>query len=239
MNASNFIYKSDVLYGVKGYYVDPTVFLKTYSKLDNVERKSMVYHYIMNNSPFAFTKIYEKPLLFEQVIQYISYILDVDINHIKLIGSTKTGFRMDSHNYGTDYKKESDMDFMIIDDNLFNKLSQEFSIWKHAYHDGSMMPHSDKERDYWEENIKNLQRNIGCGFIDTYKMPNQNFLPINSKVNSTMSMVIRKLQSEHGFSTNRASMRVYKDIDSYFTQQNRNINSILRAMGYVDQKANY
>ena len=63
-------------------------------------------------------------------------------------------------------------------------------------------------------------------------MPNQNLLPINSKVNSTMSMVIRKLQSEHGFSTNRASMRVYKDIDSYFTQQNRNINSILRAMGY-------
>ncbi len=234
MNASNFIYKSDVLYGVKGYYVDPTVFLKTYAKLDNLERKSLVYHYIMNNSPFAFTKIYEKPLLFEQIVQYISYILDVDINHIKLIGSTKTGFRMDSHNYGADYKKESDLDFMIIDDNLYNKLSQEFSIWKQAYHDGSMMPHSDKERDYWEENINNLQKNIGSGFIDTYKMPNQNLLPINSKVNNTMSMIVRKLQSEHGFSTNKASMRVYKDLDSYFLQQNRNINSIIKAMGYVE-----
>lgn len=233
MNASNIIYKSDVLYGVKGYYVDPTVFLKTYAKLDNVERKSMVYHYIMDNSPFAFTKIYEKPLLFEQIRQYISYILDVNINHIKLIGSTKTGFKMDSHNYGADYKKESDLDFMIIDDSLYNKLSQEFIIWKQAYHDGSMKPHTDKEMAYWDENIINLRRNIGLGFIDTNKMPNrQDLLPVNSKVNNTMSMVIRKLQSEHGFSTNRASMRVYKDIDSYFTQQNRNINSILRAMGY-------
>lgn len=233
MNVGDFIYKSKTLSKIRGHYVDPNDFLSAYAQFSIIERKALVYHYIMDNSPFAFTEVYEKPLVFEQVRQYISYILDVDVNHIKLIGSTKTGFRMGNQDYGTSYTKDRDLDFMIIDEPLFNKLAQEFPVFKKAYKDnGILKPRSDKEKEYWDEHMVIVPRAINLGFIDTNKMPNRNdLLPVNSKVNNTMSMVVRNLKSEHGFGTKKASMRVYKDIDSYFCQQNRNIEALLRAKG--------
>lgn len=234
MNVGDFIYKSKRLSKIKGHYANPDEFLKAYAKFDIIERKSLVMHYIMDNSPFAFTMVYEKPLIFEQVRQYISHILDVDVNHIKLIGSTKTGFRMDSEDYGTPYTKDRDLDFMIIDEGLFLTLAEEFGVWKKAYQEeGTMKPRNDKEKGYWDEHMISMPRAISLGFIDTGKIPNRNdLLPINSKVNNTMSLVVRNLKSEHGFSTQKASMRVYKNMDSYFCQQNRNIDFILKKMGY-------
>lgn len=233
MNVGDFIHKSKALTSVKGYYVNADDFLKAYSKLDDIEKKSLVFHYIMDNSPFAFTAVYEKPLLFEQVRQYIAYILDVDINHIKLIGSTKMGFKMDSKDYGASYSKASDLDFMIIDEGLFGTLSNEFTTWRKAYQEDDILhPHNDTERSYWDDNIRNLPTTIGFGFIDTYKMPNRkDILPMNSKVNNTMSNVVRNLKIHHGFSTKGASMRVYKDVDSYFCQQNRNLEAIMQKHG--------
>lgn len=233
MNVGDFIYSSKALSKVKGTYIDPSDFLKAYSSLDDIERRSLVYHYIMDNSPFAFTAIYEKPILFEQVRQYISTILDVDINHVKLIGSTKTGFRMDSNDYGSDYRKESDLDFMIIDKNLFGQLSAEFDIWRSAYVErDDMHPNSDNEKKCWDDNISKLPQNIQYGFVDTYKMPNRpNFLPVTQRINNTMSLIVLKLKSKHGFLTKRASMRVYRDIDSFYCQQCKNIEAILKSVG--------
>lgn len=232
MNVGDFIRKSEIISNVKGYYIKSEDLLRVYPKLSNIEKKSLVLHYIMDNSPFAFTDVYEKPLLFEQVRQYISYILDVDVNHVKLIGSTKTGFKIDSKNYGKPYSEASDLDFMIIDEELFEILVKEFNIWKKAYIDDIMKPHGDYERQCWDENTVSLCRTINLGFVDTYKMPNRHdYLPINSKVNSTMANVVRNLHCHHGFSSKKASMRVYKDFDSYYYQQNRNIEYILRVLG--------
>jgi len=233
MNVGDFIHKSTALAGVKSDYIRPKDFLNAYSTLDDIERKSLVLHYIMDNSPFAFEKVYEKPLLFEQVRQYISYILEVDVSHVKLIGSTKTGFKMDSDNYGVPYSKASDLDFMIIDKGLFVKLVYEFDVWKKAYQvDGSMHPKNDTEKGYWDESMVKLPRNIAMGYLDTYKIPNRpDRLPVNSRVNNTMSNVVRNLKIHHGFSTKKASMRVYKDVDCFFCQQNRNIEHIMAAIG--------
>lgn len=233
MNVGDFIYKSKVLSDVKGYYIAADEFLKAYSKLSDIEKKSLVLHYIMDNSPFAFTDIYEKPLLFEQVRQYISHILDVDVNHIKLIGSTKTGFKMDSKYYGMPYSKASDLDFMIIDGNLFSDIAKEYDVWRNAYiDDGILKPRTDYEKKCWDDNVVALRRSIGLGFVDTYKMPNrQEYLPVNTKVNSTMSNIVRNLKTHHGFCAKAASMRVYKNVDCYYCQQNRNIEAILKARG--------
>lgn len=234
MNVGDFINKSKELSKFKGYYVDPDEFLKAYAKFSIIERKTLVLHYIMDNSPFAFMKVYEKPLIFEQVRQYISHILDVDVNNIKLIGSTKTGFRMDRDDYGSPYTKDRDLDFMIIDNVLFSKLAQEFPIWQKAYiDDGIMKPRTDMEKVCWDDNMLIVPKTIKLGFIDTMKMPNHHvFLPVNAKVNNTMSNVVRNLKMYHGFSTKKASMRVYMDFDSYFCQQNRNIDSIIKVKGY-------
>lgn len=236
MNVGDFIYSSKALSKFKGHYMKPEEFLRAYEYFSIVERKSLVLHYIMDNSPFAFTMVYEKPLIFEQVRQYISHILDVDVNNIKLIGSTKTGFSMGCENYGTPYTKDKDLDFMIIDEVLFSKLEAEFGVWEKAYvNDGIMHPRHEREKELWDDHMKNLPRSFGWGYIDTYKMPNRNeYLPVTSKVNNTMAMVVRNLKMKHGFSTKKASMRVYKDFESYFCQQNRNIEAIINAIKYAD-----
>ena len=236
MNVGDFIYKSSPLSGVKGYYITADDLLNAYTKLSDIEKKSLVLHYIMDNSPFAFTDIYEKPLLFEQVRQYISHILVVDMNHIKLIGSTKTGFKMDSKNYVLPYSKASDLDFMIIDEALFLSLAKEYDVWRNAYLDDSILkPRTDYEKKCWDDNMVTLRRSIDLGFVDTYKMPNrQEYLPVNTRVNNTMSNVVRNLKMYHGFCAKTASMRVYKNVDCYYCQQNRNIEAILKAKGLED-----
>lgn len=229
MNVSDFIYYSKELSDVKELYAKPYDFLKYYSNLDSIAKKSLVYHYIMDNNPYAFIDIYEKPLLFEQIKQYISYILEVDFDHIKIIGSTKTGFCMGKDDYGRPYSKERDLDFMIIDKSLFEVLSNEFKVWKEKYLiKAELLPNNDREKSYWDDNIKRIPSTINHGFIDTCKMPNrQNYLPVNSKVNNTMYLIVRRLGSEYDFHTKKASMRVYKDIDSFYCQQVRNIDAII------------
>ena len=230
MNVGSFIYSSKVLAKVKGQYISPEDFLKYYSKLDDIERRSLVYHYIMDNAPYAFNEVYEKPLLFEQIKQYIAHVIGIDINHIKLIGSTKTGFRMDSKDYGTPYSKISDLDFMIIDEKLFLDLVSEFNVWKDAYlENDELIPKNDIEKMYWDENInRTLPSTINMGFIDTKFMPNRpSHLPINANINNTMSNVTSRLKVKHGFITKGASVRIYKDIDSFYCQQCRNIDAII------------
>jgi len=232
MTVSDFIYSSKALSKVKGTYIQADDFLKAYSALDDIERRSLVYHYIMDNSPFAFTEVYEKPLLFEQIRQYLSTMLDVDVNHVKLIGSTKTGFKMDATAYGTEYRKESDLDFMIIDSSLFVKLEGEFKMWTESYVEKhEIRPKNDYERLCWDENISKLPAIFNYGFVDTYKIPNRpDLFPVTQKINNSMSLVVQRLKAKHGFLTKRASMRVYKDVDSFYCQQCRNIESILRAV---------
>lgn len=234
MNVGNFIYSSKTLAEVKGQYILPDDFLKYYSKLDDIERKSLVYHYIMDNAPYAFNEVYKKPLLFEQVKQYIAHILDIDINHIKLIGSTKTGFRMGVNGYGSPYSKVSDLDFMIIDEKLFSRLVDEFNVWNAAYLEKGELVPNNIEKKYWDENISRiLPRSISYGFIDTKFIPNRpNYFPINAKINNTMSNVTTRLKTSYGFSTKGSSVRVYKDIDCFYYQQCRNIEAILHKNGH-------
>lgn len=232
MNVGDFIKGSETLSRVKGYYVNPNDILELYNKLDMIERRSLVYHYIMDNSPYAFTMVYEEPLLFEQVRQYISHVLGVEINHIKLIGSSKTGFCMDSKHYGREYVKGCDLDFLIIDENLFSVLEKEFYVWKQLYVDDlELHPKNDREKKYWDANIRLLPGNLRRGFVDTSKMPNRpKYLPVNSKVNNTMYYVNYSLETQYGFVRPHSSVRVYKNVNSFFEQLNRNICAILNCI---------
>ena len=121
---------------------------------------------------------------------------------------------------------------MIIDSSLFIKLEAEFKMWTESYvvkHE--IQPKSAYERQCWDKNISKLPANFNYGFVDTYKIPNRpDLFPITQKINNSMSLVVQRLKAMHGFLTKRASMRVYKDVDSFCCQQCRNIESILRAV---------
>lgn len=227
MNVGDFLYKSKKLEEVQGYYITPDSLRNLYPVLDDLQKKSFVYHYIMDNSPYGFVEVMKRPLLFEQIRQYISHILDVDINHIKLIGSTKTGFAMDSKNYGRPYAIGRDLDFTIIDSELFGKMKEEFNIWKNAYVQGVLNP-KEKEKVYWDEHLDLLPLNLAKGFIDAKKLPNRSLLPVTCKINQTMSLIVKKLYDIFSINIKSASVRIYDTIDDFYAQQNRNIMSIIK-----------
>ena len=68
-------------------------------------------------------------------------------------------------------KHARDAYFMIIDKVLFSKLKIEFGVWEKAYQkDGKMRPRHEREKEFWDDHMKNLPKSFGWGFIDTYKI---------------------------------------------------------------------
>ena len=143
-------------------------FLKeNYFNLNENEKKSLLNFLVISNFCHAF-KV--KPLIYEQITQYIEDKFDVKKNCIVLIGSAKTGFAIDPNNYGRKFSENSDLDFAIVDEKLFEKCVIDFKLWKNKTEHNE---YDEKQKNkFWDENQNNLKHQIKKGFIDTYKIPN-------------------------------------------------------------------
>lgn len=168
------------------------------------------------------------PLLYEQIIQYLSDLLSIESGSVKLIGSAKTGFSVSpSPNYGKIFTENSDLDFTIINEAVFGALCKEYEAWKAAYIRNDILPRSGKEKKYWDDNIVLLERNIGRGFIDTYKIPNREMCPITKNINNAMYLIPLKLDEYYNIKVSKASARVYKSYNLFRQQLKLNTDQIL------------
>ena len=85
----DYINLSETANSINNSYSVPADFKDYYNNIDNNEKKSLVRHFIVNNIPFAFK---DKPILYEQITQYLADKLNISPTEVKLIGSAKTGF---------------------------------------------------------------------------------------------------------------------------------------------------
>ena len=121
MNIKKYLNISKVCMEINSTYTSPEIFKKCYTSLEGIEQKSLITHVIIKNIPYLFR---DKPLLFEQIIQYLSDSLDIEGESIKLIGSAKTGFSVSPPPcYGKKFSDKSDLDFTIINNTLFDSFS--------------------------------------------------------------------------------------------------------------------
>lgn len=209
---------------INSFYISPEGFKEHYGKLTGFEQKSLISHIIINNTPFVFKDI---PLLYEQIRQYMSDLLDVELDSIKLIGSAKTGFSISpSPNYGRIFSETSDLDFTIINEVVFGKLCKEYEAWKTAYSNKDILPKPGKETKYWDDNIVLLKRNIDRGFIDTYKIPNRDMCPVTKSINNAMYLIPLKLDEYYNIKVSKASVRVYKSYNLFRQQLKLNTDRI-------------
>jgi hypothetical protein len=227
MNAKNFLQISSELGTITGPYISPEKFKEAFNQLDNIELKSLLYHYIIDNTPYIFERFINRPLLFEQIKQYMSYVLDIAIDDIKLIGSAKTGFSISPDTYGRIFSSSSDVDLTIINEKLFTNLSNDFNKWKNEYLSYKVEPKNDREKSFWQENIKRLTININKGFLDTYKIPNIEICPYTKKINNSLYLVKYQLEKLHGVRIKNISARVYKDESSFYQQFFMNISHVM------------
>lgn len=205
-------------------YEEPIRFFENYFELEPLEQQSYINHLIVNNIPYAFKHI---PLLFEQIVQYLADEIGLNYSDIKLIGSAKTGFSISPKpNYGNPFTDKSDLDFSIINENLFMNLTIEFEHWIELYTNGKIEPKKAEEK-YWDANLESVKRSIKRDFIDTYKIPNRNMFPITQKINNSLFLIIFKLNEYHGIKNSKTSIRVYKDWDAFYKQLRINTEFVL------------
>src|SRR6202012_172299 len=96
-NIHNYLSLSSAAQTVNSIYISPDEFADNFSKISDFEKISYLRFFLVNNVPFAFRV---KPLVFEQITQYISDKLRIPTNDVKLIGSAKIGFSMGKEKYG-------------------------------------------------------------------------------------------------------------------------------------------
>lgn len=206
-------------------YEDPMKFIENYFELEPLEQQSYINYLIVNNIPYVFKRI---PLLFEQIVQYLADEIGLNYCDVKLIGSAKTGFSINPNpNYGNPFTDKSDLDFSIINENLFQNLTTEFNHWVKLYTNAEMAP-KEAEEKFWDANLKSVPKNIERGFIDTYKIPNRNIFTITQKVNNSLYLIMFKLNEFHKIKNTKASIRVYKSWTAFNNQLKINTESVLK-----------
>lgn len=79
---------------ISSIYTSSEQFKVCYERLIGLEQNSLISHVIVNNTPFVFKDI---PLLYEQIIQYLSDLLSIESGSIKLMEVQKLDSQLVLH----------------------------------------------------------------------------------------------------------------------------------------------
>jgi len=209
-------------------FSNPKDFKNYYCNVGSNEVKSLVRHFIVNNKPYVFR---EKPILYEQMTQYLADKLDVTPTEIKLIGSAKTGFSISPPpDYGREFGSHSDLDFSIVSHKLFNELEAEFTNWVELYESGELEPINLKEKSYWEQNVDTGNGQIKNGFIDTRFIPNREPFLLVKKINNSLWHIKNSLETYHKIEVTKATASIYQNWNSFAARLNRNMKHVMEKL---------
>lgn len=224
----DYIRLSKTSLAVQGTHTQGPEFSNNYKLITESEKQSYIVHYIVNNGTYLFR---EKPILFERIVQYLAENLKIPPTNIKLIGSAKTGFTISSEQYGKPYISEnSDLDFSIFDEGLFDKLKNEFANWLNQYKSGELRSSNPTQEKYWKSNSETVPNNIKRGFIDTYKIPNYDQFIAAKRCNNSMSLIVHYLNNSYSIKTKGASLRVYRNWDVFIKQLKLNTEHVVKQL---------
>lgn len=206
-------------------FANPNDFRTYYRNISSNEVKSLIRHFIVNNKPYAFR---EKPMLYEQMTQYVADKLNITATEIKLIGSAKTGFSISPPpDYGKEFGSHSDLDFSIVSSKLFEELEMEFANWVDLYESEEIKPSNPTEEKYWKQNVDSGNGQIEKGFIDTKFIPNREPFLLTRTINNSMWHIKNSLEINHKIVLTRATASVYKDWNSFAARLNRNTRHVM------------
>jgi hypothetical protein len=170
------------------------------------------------------------PLYYENLRQLIAETLDVNPRDILIIGSSKLGYSFKPNKYGKCIDENSDIDFNIVSFSFFKKLEKCFLQWKREYrHLYRKFELSKKEKNYWENNIKNIPNNIYKGFINPIEIPN--YYPLLKNIENLRIEIINNINESCNGIPKKVSLRVYKDWLSFFKQNILTLDYLLKDVG--------
>ena len=210
--------------GVTDYFIKPDHFLQIYKEDVEIEWNSVLYHYLFDNVPYAFKNI---PLLYNNVKQYLAARLDIHTDNIRMVGSAQLGFSLAPDKYGKMYNDNSDLDLVVVNEKMFKEISDEAMRWREDFKNGDVKPDKNYKQIHWDDNYTRIPINIGRGFVDVFKVPGFERYPRVKNVYDVMSQLKRDLKAYQVFKIACSSIRIYKDIASYYAQVILNANNAM------------
>lgn len=221
----DYIQLSESANNVKRVFIKPEDFKDIYFNINANEEESLLRHFIINNIPFAFK---DKPILYEQIIQYLADKLEISATEIKLIGSAKTGFSISpSPNYGKIFGNHSDLDFSIINEALFLRLENEYLKWSGQFKENKIQPTNTTEERYWKDNLETGKNQIRKGFLDPRFIPNRESFEFTKQINSSMWIIQKYLNDDYDVKVKKVSSSIYKNWSSFAARLNRNTSYVM------------
>lgn len=224
----DYLLLSDAAKSVNVIFTNPKDFSEQYEMLYQHEKRSYLRHFFVNNLAYLFS---DRPILYEQILQYLADKLGTSTSNIRLVGSGKIGFSMDKPpKYGTPFGPHSDLDFSIIDEEIFLKLEDEFYSWEEQYKAGLDLPKSEREKRYWDENLSVVPNQLKNGFIDTYKIPNHSPFELTRKINNCLYLIGDNLSRIHRIPNKKTSARVFSSWDVFLKRLKMNSEYVFKQL---------
>lgn len=225
MANKKFFQLSDTAKEVTGFFINPDCFLRLYKENLEIEWNSTLYHYLFDNVPYAFKDI---PLLYNNIKQYLAVRLNIHVYDVHLVGSAQLGFSLSPPKYGKAYSDKSDLDMVVVNERLFNAVAEEASRWRDDYKNGDVEPGKNYSVKNWDDNYQRIPNYLGRGFIDNTKIPSFERYPHVKSIYGVMAQLRRDLHDYHGFYIGFSSIRIYRDIQSFYAQVMLNANNAMR-----------
>jgi hypothetical protein len=218
IDIKNYIGLSKMADSIKCFFLNPSDFKPLFTTVKPTEKASLIRHFIINNAPYVFK---EKPILYEQITKFIADRLQIAPIEVKLIGSAKMGFSMVN---GKVFGEHSDLDFSIINEDLFYKLEGEFTDWSDKFRSKQIIPKTAVEEDYWIKNLDTVPRQLKYGFIDTKYIPNRDPYITKKTTEQTLWLIKSNLQSQHEITVKSISARIYKNWHIFQNRVNKTVD---------------
>lgn len=199
--------------------------LKKVTLVNRNERAEIVRLYFTEGIPFAFLN---NPVLFEKIREWLGKHIEVNPKAITITGSARIGYSLNPNKVqGKVFSNSSDLDFIIVDRELFKKLEFEISDFARVF---KSKPDSFIEKHlHLINNILEIKRNSSKGFIDHWKIPNWKELNTTNNLYSRLHHLLERMRITKDSPTPvKATVRVYEDWDSCIDRISFNLNSALK-----------
>ena len=202
-------------------YPSSDMLLSVAQAMNRDERRRFIRLWLTEGIPFAFRNA---PMLYEIVRSWLASQFETHPKLITIIGSARIGYSLAPYpQYGRPFGDGSDLDFVIISENVFCGLSDTFYKWKAEVDMGSVHPKGETQQKYWEDNLNRLPKNIIKGFVDAHKIPSWFRYPLAQNVANKMWLLKEKLVATPiAPKIRRAGVRVYRDWDAFLAQMEIN-----------------
>lgn len=199
--------------------------LKRITLVSPKEREEIVRLYFTEGIPFAFLN---NPILFEKIREWLGKHIQVNPKTITITGSARIGYTLNPNKIqGTAFSNSSDLDFIIVDEELFNSLEKDFIKFVAIFKNSSDA--KIKSRTYLLENIIEIERNLPKGFIDHWKIPNWKELESTNNLYGRLLHLLERMKvTADSPQPVKATVRVYKDWNSCIDRISFNLNSALK-----------